>query len=143
MKTFEELDCWKRAAELRRNFSAMAKTFPPEEKFRLSDQIIRASRSVTANIAEGYGRFHYQEYIQFCRQSRASLYELLDHLLVAFDEKYISEAQFKKLRANIDNCLAVLNGFINYLKKAKNNGRNNGNSLVAEPVMEYSELIDD
>ena len=137
MKTFEELDCWKRAAELRRNFSVIVKTFPVEEKFRLSDQILRASRSVTANIAEGYGRFHYQEYIQFCRQSRASLYELLDHLLVAFDEKYISESELKKLRADLDNCLAVLNGFINYLKKAKSTSRNNGNISVMEPEIEY------
>jgi four helix bundle protein len=143
MKTFEELDCWKRAAELRRNFSAIVKTFPAEEKFRLSDQILRASRSVTANIAEGYGRFHFQEYIQFCRQSRASLYELLDHLLVAFDEHYISEVQLRKLRTDVDGCLAVLNGFINYLKKAKNTGRSNGTSIVTEPKIEYYEFIND
>lgn len=119
MKTFEELDCWKRANTLRVNLSALVKSFPSEEKFRLTDQIIRASRSVTANIAEGYGRFHYQEYTQFCRQSRGSLYELMDHLIVASDERYITGEQLNDYKQQISDCLAVLNGFINYLKKAK------------------------
>ena len=93
MKTFEELDCWKKAVALRKKSSLIVKTFPADEKFRLIDQILRASRSVTANIAEVYGRFHYQEYIQYCRQSRGSLYEIIDYLIVAADEKYITETQ--------------------------------------------------
>ena len=132
MKTFEELDCWKKANVLRINLSVLVKSFPSEEKYRLIDQIIRASRSVTANIAEGYGRFHYQEYIQFCRQSRGSLYELIDHLLVATDEKYISVDQLNDARQQISDCLAVLNGFINYLKKAKLQ-----NNIVNDPEEQY------
>jgi four helix bundle protein len=73
MKSFEELECWKKSAFLRKEIGVLVKTFPKEEKFRLIDQMIRCSRSVTANIAEGYGRFHYQEFVQFCRQSRGSL----------------------------------------------------------------------
>ena len=72
MKTFEDLDCWKKATTLRRRLSKLVKRFPQEEKYELVDQITRAARSVTANIAEGFGRFHYQEYAQFCRQSRGS-----------------------------------------------------------------------
>jgi four helix bundle protein len=71
--------------------SQLAKRLPKEEKYRLSDQIIRASRSVTANIAEGFGRFHHQENIQFCRQARGSLMELIDHLSVTLDENYITK----------------------------------------------------
>lgn len=132
MKTFEELDCWKKANTLRVNLSVLVRSFPSEEKYRLGDQIIRASRSVTANIAEGYGRFHYQEYIQFCRQGRGSLYELIDHLLVAADEKYISVDQLNDARQQISDCLAVLNGFINYLKKAKLQ-----NNIVNDPEEQY------
>lgn len=132
MKTFEELDCWKKANALRVNLSALVKSLPSEEKYRLTDQILRASRSVTANIAEGYGRFHYQEYIQFCRQSRGSLYELIDHLLVASDEGYITTDQLNENRHQISDCLAVLNGFINYLKKAKLQ-----NNIVNEPEDQY------
>lgn len=131
MKTFEELDCWKRSNVLRANLSTLVKSFPSEEKFRLTDQIIRASRSVTANIAEGYGRFHYQEYIQFCRQSRGSLYELIDHLIVAVGEGYITDEQLNDYKQQIGDCLALLNGFINYLKKAK--VQNN----VNEPEEQY------
>ena len=50
------------------------------------DQLIRATRSITANIAEGHGRYHFQENIQFCRQARGSLTETLDHLICAQDE---------------------------------------------------------
>jgi four helix bundle protein len=132
MKTFEELDCWKKANALRINLSVLVTSFPSDERYRLTDQIIRASRSVTANIAEGYGRFHYQEYIQFCRQSRGSLYELIDHLLVASDEKYISVDQLNDARQQISDCLAVLNGFINYLKKAKLQ-----NNIVNDPEEQY------
>ena len=119
MKTFEELDCWKKAAALRRTVSALTKAFPAEEKFRLTDQLVRASRSVTANLAEGFGRFHHQEYIQYCRQSRGSLYEIIDHLIVARDENYISENELNEMRNEVNACLAVINGFINYLVKAK------------------------
>src|SRR6187551_2869830 len=132
MKTFEDLDCWKKCTALRRRLSTSVKSFPSEEKYRLIDQVIRAARSVTANIAEGYGRFHYQEYVQHCRQSRGSLYELMDHLMVAFEEKYISEDQLKELKIEIQHCLVVLNGFINYLSKAKQENK------VSEPETDYA-----
>src|SRR3972149_9873368 len=96
IETFEDLDAWKVCARIRNDIADLAKTLPPEEKFRLADQMIRASRSVTANIAEGFGRFHYQESIQFCRQARGSLYELLDHLTVALDEGYVSKVMFNE-----------------------------------------------
>ena len=120
MKSFEELECWKKASTVRVKLSQLVKSFPSDERFRLTDQIIRASRSVTANIAEGYGRYHHQEFIQYCRQSRGSLYELIDHLIVAEEEKYISISELNLLKAEIQECLAILNGFINYLQKAKN-----------------------
>lgn len=72
------------------------KSFPNDEKFELISQMRRASRSVTHNIAEGYGRFHYKENAQFCRISRGSLYELIDQLITAKDENYINEESFKK-----------------------------------------------
>jgi len=130
MKSFEDLECWKRIAALRKQVATIARSFPSEEKFRLTDQIIRASRSATANIAEGFGRFHYQENIQFCRQSRGSLFELIDHLIVAEEEKYIAKDQLINLKKEIHECLAILNGFINYLGKAKS-----GN--ISEPEVEY------
>jgi four helix bundle protein len=118
---FEDLEVWKECRELRLRLSEIVKTFPNDEKYRLTDQLIRASRSVTANIAEGHGRFHFQENIQYCRHARGSLTEILDHLICAKDENYISEIQLNQLRLNIDKCVRLLNGYLNYLQKQKLN----------------------
>lgn len=119
IKSFEDLECWKKARGVRIDIHQMTKNFPSEEKFRLSDQMIRASRSVTANISEGFGRFHFQENIQFCRMARGSLFELQDHLTVAPEQRFISDSAFLGLRAKISDSLKVLNEYINYLIKAK------------------------
>jgi four helix bundle protein len=97
----------------------LCKGFPAEERYRLSDQIIRASRSSTACIAEGYGRYHYQENIQFCRQSRGSLYELVDHILVAEECSYVDKNQSETLIDEIKIAIRTLNGYIKYLKGRK------------------------
>ena len=72
LKAFESLEAWKVAKELRIEVSTLTKTFPKHEQYRLTDQIIRSSRSVAANIAEGYGRYHYLENMRFCRIARGS-----------------------------------------------------------------------
>lgn len=117
--TFEDLEVWQKGRELRKDFSQLIRQLPSVEKFRLADQILRASRSVTANIAEGYGRFHYQENIQFCRQARGSLFELVDHLTVAFDEGYIDEEESRAFSERIFEVIRMLNGYIKYLKGRK------------------------
>ena len=121
ISTFEDLECWRLGRDIRRSISAIVKDLPDHEKFTLSSQLSRASRSITNNIAEGYGRFHYQENVQFCRISRGSAYEIIDHLLVAYDEQYINEKKLVESRKLIDHFLKVLNGYINYLVKAKSN----------------------
>ncbi|KAA0257639.1 four helix bundle protein [Deferribacter autotrophicus] len=118
--TFEDLDVWKEARELRTEIANIVKKFPGEEKYRLVDQMIRASRSITANIAEGYGRFHYRENIQFCRLARGSIFELIDHLTVALDENYIDNESFKLLKGSCYNVLKKLNSYIKYLKRQSN-----------------------
>lgn len=116
---FEDLIVWMRSRELRIEFTAVTKSFPKDEKYLLVNQIVRAARSVTNNIAEGYGRFHYQENFLFCRQARGSLYELIIHLIICFDEKYITEQKYSELKFNIYNIIKLLNGYISYLKKQK------------------------
>jgi len=117
--TFETLEVWIKGRELRKKISELTKKFPPEEKYRLIDQMLRASRSVTANIAEGHGRFHFQENIQFCRHSRGSLYELIDHIYVALDENYIDNNDFIDCKSDINDEIKLLNGYIKYLKGCK------------------------
>ncbi len=119
IRTFEGLDVWKICRDLRRQIAEIVRTFPHEEKYRLANQLIRASRSVTANLAEGYGRFHYAENVQFARQARGSLYEVLDHLTVALDERFLSHENFETTREEVLKATLVVNGFIRYLSKAK------------------------
>lgn len=93
--------------------------------------MLRSSRSVTANIAEGYGRFHFQENIQFCRQARGSLYELIDHLSCGFDEGYFKKAKVFELKKEAIRAIKLVNGYIGYLNKSKINH-------VKEPEIDYT-----
>ncbi len=121
-KSFEELACWKEARKLRLFVKdSLITKFPSFEKYDLISQIRRSSRSVGANIAEGYGRFHFQENIQFCRIARGSLFETLDHGIVALEEGYISEEDLNELRIIHNKTLLILNGYIKYLKNQKEN----------------------
>jgi len=116
-RDLETLSAWSKARELRVQISRLSRSLPVEEKFRLSDQMIRASRSVAANIAEGYGRFHFLETVKFCSNARGSLVELLDHLYVCLDEEYIQSEQFEEHKTQIEDCKKTINGYIAYLRK--------------------------
>ena len=120
LRTFEDLDCWKACRELRIFVALACKHLPKTEEFRLKDQGLRAARRTTAGIAEGYGRFHYQESIQYCRASRGSVYEVLDHFITGEDEGLFSEAQVVECRQLVEKCVRLLNGYIRYLNSRKN-----------------------
>ncbi len=120
-ESFEDLNAYKIAREIRTDISALAKTFPKHEEYKLKDQIVRSSRSVTANIAEGHGRHYYKENIKFCIMARGSLNETIDHLTVALDEKYIEAERFSALCDKIKVNIKVLNGYMSYLKKLSDN----------------------
>ena len=121
-RSFRELDVWKSGRTLRMKVSELCKKFPKAEQYLLVAQVKDSSRSVTACIAEGHGRFHYQENIQFCRTSRGSLDETLDHLITAWDEKYITTEEFKECKALYEMTIKQLNGYISYLKTQKEKG---------------------
>jgi len=118
-KGFKDLDCYKNARELRKSISNMCMKFPAEEKYKLISQIKRSSRSVTANIAEGYGRFTFTDTRHFFIIARGSVTETMDHLSVASDENYISEAELKIEEAKCESVFRLINGFISYLDKTK------------------------
>jgi len=137
IQSFTDLDCWKSCRLVRNCFSGIIRKLPVEEKYALTDGMRRASRSITENIAEGYGRYHFQENIQFCRISRGSLFELKDQLITAFDEKYLDVGEVKQVNLLIDKALSLLNGYINYLSKAKNNKNPKNDNRVHEPEVLY------
>jgi len=119
---FTELRTWQAARKLRQELYRLTQSFPAEERFGLAAQIRRAAVSVTANLAEGYGRFSYQENIQFCRQSRASAYELRDHLTTAVDAGYVPGQTCRELEQRALEVIRLLNGYIRATKKLKEAG---------------------
>jgi four helix bundle protein len=117
--SFRDLDAWQRCFDVKMFFFEISRKLPKDEKFILTEDIRRASISITANIAEGYGRFHFQENIQYCRQSRGSLYELWDHLISCRHFKYIAEEEYNRGAELIESAVKVVNGYINFLNKQK------------------------
>ncbi|PYV22808.1 MAG: four helix bundle protein [Acidobacteria bacterium] len=107
-----KVEVWRSARVLRVEIYKVAKLLPDFEKFGLATQLRRAATSVTANIAEGYGRFGYQENVQLCRQARGSVYELRDHLTTCVDEGYLDLAEAKKLDGMAQRVAQMLNGYI-------------------------------
>jgi four helix bundle protein len=104
--------------DLRKKISQIIKTFPKDEKYILASQALRLSRPAASNIAEGFGRFHYQDNEQFYCVASGSLFEILDHLSCADDEQYINDDGYNEMRVMIFKCIKILNGYIGYLNKA-------------------------
>src|SRR5262245_8979094 len=101
-KSFEELECWKATRDVKAFIRRILPGLPDKERFDLTDNMRRASRSATRNIAEGFGRFSYQENIKFCVISRGSLHELIDDLITCSEENYISNEVFAEGRRLIE-----------------------------------------
>lgn len=116
---FRDLESWKKGRELRMKVSIMVKTFPVHKRYRLAAQMLNASRSITNNITEGYGRFTYTDTKHFFIQARGSVTESIDHLTIALDECYITEAVFQQLEELCEEVFRLINGYINYLDKHK------------------------
>ena len=111
----------------------LVKKFPAEEKYSLTDDMRRASRSITHNIAEGFGRYHLNDNTRFCRYTRGSLNELTDQFITALDENYITREEYDKGRNLVDNSIRLVNGYVNYLKRA-----NDSKNIVSEEEITYT-----
>lgn len=120
VKSFRDLECWKACRELKLYVYALLKHFPEAERYGCIADLRKTLRSVTQNIAEGYGRFSFQENARFCQISRGSLYEVLDLLIDCTDLKYLSDEEYREAEKLFERAVQLLNGYINYLnKKAK------------------------
>src|ERR1700744_3583227 len=121
MKAFTDMEVWQKSRLLRQNISELTKSFPAEEKYRLSDQIIRSSRSIGNNIAEGHGRFHYADAAKFLINARGSAAETIDHLIIALDNNFIDDTVFESFKNDCEKCMRMINGYINFLRKQSEN----------------------
>jgi four helix bundle protein len=117
-ENFEKLHCWQVCNELKSYIREdILPSLPKTERFELYSQMLRASRSATANIAEGWGRYHYKETIKFLLNARGSIAELLDHALEAKSWDYITDKHLLEIRTQTDSCIRLINGYIKYLRK--------------------------
>src|SRR3979409_2707519 len=132
-QTFEDLEVYKVAREFRKAMYAVTRRLPDLEKYDLGSQIRRAAVSLTNNIAEGHGRFHYLDQIKFMLQARGSLEELLDDLNVCEDEGYLPPGDISPLKEHGWRVHKVLNGYVRFLRSRKPKD----SSQVAENVLEY------
>ena len=118
---FENLKCWQECFELKQFIrTTILPKLPKSERFDLHSQILRAARSATANVAEGYGRYHYKDNVRFLIHARGSVTELLDHVIEAKACAYIDEEELEQLRTKIGTCIRLINGYIKYLRKESN-----------------------
>jgi four helix bundle protein len=115
-QTFEDLEVYQVAREFRKAMYCVAKRLPEEEKFALASQIRRAAVSLTNNIAEGHGRFHFLEQIKFMLQARGSLEELLDDLNICEDELHLALTEIAKIKKEGWRVHKLINGYIRFLR---------------------------
>ena len=121
-QTFEDLEIYQVAREFRKAMYRVARRLPQEEKFGLTSQIRRDAVSLTNNIAEGHGRFHFLEQIKFMLQSRGSLEELLDDLNVCEDEAYLPIQETESLRQEGWRVHKLINGYVRFLRSRVSGG---------------------
>src|SRR5262245_6701668 len=137
-RTFEDLVVYKRSRDFRKRMYAVARGLPDSERYELGRQIRRASVSLTNNIAEGHGRYHYLDEIKFEPQARGSLTELVDDLNVCEDEHYLSPTDVADLKKQASEVQRLINGYIRFLRNRKSEAL----LVVRESAVE-DELLDE
>lgn len=136
----ETLEAWKKS----KGFALMVykeilPLLPTEEKWNLNQQIRRAVSSVPANIAEGHGRYYYQDNVRFCYIARGSLTETYSHLTLAHELGYISIEKHKEITKLVEELIRIINGYIAYLKRSKVGANEPGTDrFVREESSSYS-----
>ena len=136
-KGFEDLKCYQLALDVMINAHQAASVLPSDEKYDLVQQMRRASKSIPANIAEGYGRFHFLDTLPFYAIARGSLNETLSHFIIANELGYIDPAFFTQVYELIREAEITLNGLMNYVRRQKQGQDIYGEQVVREEFDEY------
>jgi four helix bundle protein len=115
----DDFELYNSARRLRKKTYQLIRQLPPEEKYCLGTQMRRAAISVSNNIAEGHGRWHYLENIHFCITARGSIDELIDDYNACIDENYGQAGLPQELKNDARQLIARVNSYIAYLRKSK------------------------
>ena len=120
VQSLKRLDVWKRAKDFAlKIYREVLPKLPPDEKWGLAQQLRRSSVSIAANIAEGHGRFHYQDNVRFCYIARGSLEETLSHLVFCHEAGFIPVGIYATLEKEGEEIEKMIHGYIGYLMKTK------------------------
>jgi len=139
---FEDLECFKLALDVVVNAHEFARRLPADEKYDMARQVCRSSKSVTANIAEGYGRYHYLDSLKFYSNARGSLNETLGHFINGRVLEYIDQAYFEQLYDLVRHTEKALNGFMSYVRRQRAGHELYGDRAVREASAEYDPASD-
>ena len=119
-KGLESLVIWRKAVDYAVDVCQnVIPHFPPEEKWALASQLRRSVQSIPANVAEGYGRYNFQETIHFCYIARGSMAETKTHLVFAYRMGYIQEAIYRKYLEQLIELSKMTHGYITHLREQK------------------------
>jgi four helix bundle protein len=116
----DQLEVWRLARDFAVTiYKKVVPLLPASEKYNLADQLKRAASSVPANIAEGHGRFYFQDNVRFCYIARGSLTEVQSHLSLAKELGFVTPEVYTNMTREAETVARSINGWITYLKKAK------------------------
>ena len=135
---FEDLECYKLALSVAREVYQVAQRLPPEERYNLADQLRRAAVSITLNIAEGYGRYHYLDSLRFYYMARGSLNEVLSAFITC-DAVRLSTGELPRQRELCHSALRALNGYIRYVRGQRQGHLEYGERVLRENSPVYSD----
>lgn len=135
---FEDLECYQLSVEVMAKIHAFAKTLPSDEKFDMYAQIRRASKNVTGNIGEAYGRYHFLDSLHYYSIARGELNETLARLIDARVLEYINQADFESLYKLIRQAEQALNGFMSYVRRQRAGSQEYGDKKIREGQADYS-----
>jgi four helix bundle protein len=130
---FEDLKAWQLARQLMNECHQLADGLPAKERYDLASQIRRSSKSVMANIAEGYGRYHYLDRLRFFYFARGSLNETVNHVITASDLSYVDAPRARELYELGREAERTLNGYINHVRRQKEGSEAYGTKYIPAP----------
>jgi four helix bundle protein len=140
---FQDLRCWQLARQLVINVHKVAARLPSIERYDLASQMRRSSKSVMANVAEGYGRYHYLDKLRFFYIARGSLDETISHIITCLDLQYITEARFHELHNLAQETHRTLNGYIGYIRKQQQGIKEFGKAILRDERVVYMVRVDE
>ena len=143
VNSLERLEVWKEARDFAvRVYRLALPLLPAEEKWSLGQQLRRSAQSIPANLAEGHGRYYYQDAIRYCYIARGSLEETLSHLDLAYRLNYLPDDLFQGLVQEGEHVARLINGYIAYLKRSKQGENEPGSDHTLSEIPEtyFSDL---